>query len=414
MRHASATPKAVQQPEPRVARRRGPSVQLRRFDGPLARELFLLSRPDPSRTTLAGQVESVYLALARALTDEGASARDVVRETLLLGEESVDPGAFLRARGRALDEVGLATYDPATTLVGQPSANPEEQVLLLAWASIEAAEAEAAPEAETRSVRSVIPCSCVACGRVHGRSRRCRDEAQLWSGSIYGTAGSMFDETTSLFHRAQEVLQKEGLGFGSVVRTWIYLRDIERDYVELNRARRAFFERAGVTLPPASTGIEGRPLPPGHRVSMSFHAFGARSGEAPRPMTTPTLNEAPTYGSDFSRGMRLTETNKVSLHVSGTASIDERGRTAHPGDFDAQVDRMLLNISVLLEREGAGFGDVVSAVTYLRSALFARRYHEILEKRGLVGFPHAVVEASVCRPDLLCEMEAQAVLPGRG
>ena len=40
-------------------------------------------------------------------------------------------------------------------------------------------------------------------------------------------------------------------------------------------------------------------------------------------MTTPTLNEAPLYGSDFARGMKVVETNKVALHVSGTASIDE-------------------------------------------------------------------------------------------
>ena len=39
--------------------------------------------------------------------------------------------------------------------------------------------------------------------------------------------------------------------------------------------------------------------------------------------------------------------NKVALHVSGTASIDEVGRTAHLGDFEAQVDRMLMNVAAL-------------------------------------------------------------------
>ena len=40
-------------------------------------------------------------------------------------------------------------------------------------------------------------------------------------------------------------------------------------------------------------------------------------------MTTPTLNEAPVYGSDFARGMKIAEANKVALHISGTASITE-------------------------------------------------------------------------------------------
>ena len=67
-------------------------------------------------------------------------------------------------------------------------------------------------------------------------------------------------------------------------------------------------------------------------------------------MTTPTLNEAPLYGSDFARGMRIEEANKVALHVSGTASIDEAGRTVHREDIDAQADRMLVNVATLLER----------------------------------------------------------------
>ena len=42
--------------------------------------------------------------------------------------------------------------------------------------------------------------------------------------------------------------------------------------------------------------------------------------------------------------------NKVALHVSGTASVDEVGRTAHLGDFEAQVDSMLMNVAALPAR----------------------------------------------------------------
>jgi enamine deaminase RidA (YjgF/YER057c/UK114 family) len=106
----------------------------------------------------------------------------------------------------------------------------------------------------------------------------------------------------------------------------------------------------------------------------------------------------------------MVETNKVALHVSGTASIDEHGKTAHPGDFEAQADRMLVNIAALLEGQGANFGDVVSAVTYLKSPADAQRLREKLHEAGFEGFPHALVAAPICRPDLLCETEALAVL----
>jgi len=108
--------------------------------------------------------------------------------------------------------------------------------------------------------------------------------------------------------------------------------------------------------------------------------------------------------------MKMVETNKVALHISGTASIDEHGRTAHPGDFEAQADRMLVNIAALLEGQGADFGDVASAITYLKHPADARRLREKLHAAGFEGFPHALVTAPICRPDLLCETEAMAVV----
>jgi len=107
----------------------------------------------------------------------------------------------------------------------------------------------------------------------------------------------------------------------------------------------------------------------------------------------------------------VVETNKVALYVSGTASIDEHGRTAHPGDFEAQADRMFVNIAALLERQGADFGDVVSAITYLKHSADADRLRETLHAAGFEGFPHALVAAPICRSDLLCETEVLAVVP---
>jgi enamine deaminase RidA (YjgF/YER057c/UK114 family) len=128
-------------------------------------------------------------------------------------------------------------------------------------------------------------------------------------------------------------------------------------------------------------------------------------------MTSPTLNEAGEYGADFVRGMKVVEANKVALHVSGTASIDEHGKTVYVGDVAAQADRMLVNIGALLQRQGASFGHVVSAITYLKHPGDAPRLREKLRAAGFEGFPHALVAAPICRPELLCETEALAVLP---
>jgi enamine deaminase RidA (YjgF/YER057c/UK114 family) len=71
---------------------------------------------------------------------------------------------------------------------------------------------------------------------------------------------------------------------------------------------------------------------------------------------------------------------------------------------------MLVNIAALLEGQGANFGDVVSAITYLKYPADARRLREKIHAAGFEGFPHALVAAPICRPDLLCETEALAVI----
>jgi hypothetical protein len=72
---------------------------------------------------------------------------------------------------------------------------------------------------------------------------------------------------------------------------------------------------------------------------------------------------------------------------------------------------MLVNVAALLEGQGAGFGDVVSAITYLKHPADAGHLREKLREAGFEGFPHALVAAPICRPELLCETEALAVLP---
>jgi enamine deaminase RidA (YjgF/YER057c/UK114 family) len=128
-------------------------------------------------------------------------------------------------------------------------------------------------------------------------------------------------------------------------------------------------------------------------------------------MHTTTLNEAPEYGSAFSRGMKVCLPEKSVLYVSGTASVDEAGRTVHADDSGAQIERMLLNVQRLLEPQGAQFRNLVQVISYLKSAEDLTLFRDIAAKWGLASIPNSVVEAGVCRPDLLCEMEAIAILP---
>ena len=132
------------------------------------------------------------------------------------------------------------------------------------------------------------------------------------------------------------------------------------------------------------------------------------------------LNEAHAYArpSSFSRGMRLELPGATMLFLSGTASIDEHGATAHAGDFAAQCLRTYRNLTRLLEGEGADWRDVVRTSCYLRDierdyAVFNQRRTWFLARAGCDPLPASTaIQARLCRSDLLVEIEAIAVLPG--
>jgi len=137
-----------------------------------------------------------------------------------------------------------------------------------------------------------------------------------------------------------------------------------------------------------------------------------------KPVTNlDVLNEAFDYTkpSSFSRGLRLEFGNFVVLLISGTASIDDAGRTVHVGDFRAQTRRTFYNITKLLESEGASWKDIVRTSCYLRD--IDRDYEAFNEERTafyaaqqLNPLPASTgIQAKLCRPDLLIEIEAIAI-----
>ena len=129
------------------------------------------------------------------------------------------------------------------------------------------------------------------------------------------------------------------------------------------------------------------------------------------------LNEAYDYArpSSFSRALRLDIKGVTILLISGTASVDEYGRTIHVGDFGAQTRRTYLNITKLLEAEGATWKDIVRTTCYLRDierdyAQFNQIRTAFFKEQGLDPLPASTgIQAILCRSDLLVEIEAIAI-----
>ena len=129
------------------------------------------------------------------------------------------------------------------------------------------------------------------------------------------------------------------------------------------------------------------------------------------------LNEAFHYTrpSSFSRGMRIDLNGLIILLISGTASVDENGESVHVGDVRAQCRRTFYNISKLLESEGATWKDIVRTTCYLRDidrdyAVFNEERTAFYREQGLDPLPASTgIQAHLCRPELLVEIEAIAM-----
>jgi 2-iminobutanoate/2-iminopropanoate deaminase len=129
------------------------------------------------------------------------------------------------------------------------------------------------------------------------------------------------------------------------------------------------------------------------------------------------LNEAYDYAkpSSFSRGMRIDIGGVAILLISGTASIDESGKSVHIGDFSAQLRRTFDNITGLLVSEGVTWHDIVRTTCYLRDierdyGLFNAGRTAFFKEQGLDPLPASTgIQAVLCRPELLVEIEAVAM-----
>jgi 2-iminobutanoate/2-iminopropanoate deaminase len=129
------------------------------------------------------------------------------------------------------------------------------------------------------------------------------------------------------------------------------------------------------------------------------------------------LNEAYAYAkpSSFSRGMRIDLNGITILLISGTASIDENGVSVHVGDFRAQLRRTYDNITGLLESEGCTWHDIVRTTCYLRDIdrdydVFNEERTKFFQEQGLDPLPASTgIQAHLCRPELLIEIEAIAM-----
>jgi enamine deaminase RidA (YjgF/YER057c/UK114 family) len=218
-------------------------------------------------------------------------------------------------------------------------------------------------------------------------------------------------QARSLLEVMEAGLQDAGMNFSHVVRTWFFLDDILDWYGPFNAVRNQFFTERNVFkgVVPASTGV-GMRNPAGAALTGAVLAVKPLSTDVkvfavPSPLQCPALD----YKSSFSRAVEVQTSKQRHLYISGTASIDPAGHSVHVGDVDKQIELTMAVVEAILKSRGMNWTNTSAGVAYFKDLRNAPRLDAYCRSHNL-SFPMVKpVEATICRGELLFEVEWEAV-----
>lgn len=264
-----------------------------------------------------------------------------------------------------------------------------------------------------------------------GRVRWCHDGRWLWGALEIDEASEgigLQDLVRQAYADIFAVLRVSGCNH--LLRLWNYVPRINEAqdglerYRHFNAGRQLAFLDAGRPAfegsPAASClGVRNGPL------CVRFLAGTQAAVPVENPRQVPAYHYPAAYGPrspTFSRAALVSsQPGRVMLLISGTASIAGH-LSLHPGDVEAQTLETLSNLQAVIDaaasRCNAPFALCdFDCVVYVRHAGHADVVQRVLHER-LGADAHAVraavvLQADVCRPDLLVEIEAHGSAPGK-
>jgi len=84
------------------------------------------------------------------------------------------------------------------------------------------------------------------------------------------------------------------------------------------------------------------------------------------------------------------------------------------GDVEAQAERAMANIMLLLDEAGGTLADIVKMIVYLTDVRYREPVYRVMGKwlKGVYPVSTGIVVSALARPEWLVEIDATAVLPG--
>ena len=235
----------------------------------------------------------------------------------------------------------------------------------------------------------------------------------LYNASAHNLAANSEYQMRLLFNEYIMQLAEEGCTLSeNCIRTWLFVNDIDLNYGGVVRARNQVFFTQGLTVHThfiASTGLGGRQQDPNVLSQMDNYAIAGIRPEQIHYLYAPThLNRTSDYGVSFERGTYIDYADRRHVFISGTASINNKGEIMFPKDVEKQTHRIWENVEALLKEADCTYDNVVEMVVYLRDVADYEVVRALYEER-FPDKPFVIVNAPVCRPGWLVEMECMAL-----
>lgn len=352
------------------------------------------------------QADDAYAGIAKVLNRNSLA---IVHERIF-GPLTAEP-AVRAARFEALTAEGICPETPVTYIEGTASRTGGLiGIIIRAVSSIE-------PDDTVWTIRD----GQVPCGRGWRRGNISFLVLQNLQGHQSGPRSFNTPpvQTLHMLERAERLLQQQGASYHDVIRTWFYLDDILSWYDEFNKVRNAKYRSFGIMpgpgkehlLLPASTGVRGSNYQGSAGTLDLFAAIGPQKF---RPKVLQLSNsgqkDAFCYGSAFSRGALVCEDDFSLFQLSGTAAIDEKGKSLFPEDIRSQIDCTFDKIEALLGQAGGKLSDICAATVFVKRSNDVPVFQKIAAEHGLDNFPAVCVVTDICRKELLFEIDAEAVI----
>lgn len=265
---------------------------------------------------------------------------------------------------------------------------------------------------QTGALRGLQPKPVFHDDRIVGHVFETADAKYCMLGDVRSSdpALSRSEQTAEVLQVMQETLSQAGMDFKNVVRTWFYIDHILDWYAAFNRVRTAFFKNNHIIRMPASTGIGISNFAGTAVIAKALAVLPKSNAVTIRQIDSPLQCEALAYGSAFSRAIEVADAKSRVLYVSGTASIEPGGDTAHIGNPATQIEKTMAVVRALLAQAKMDLSNTTRAIAYFKSSDYMPLWEEYCRRHQLPPMPVILAECDVCRDNLLFELELDAAV----